>query len=145
VKISEKTIKLVIAISLKNKTIKNNNACNAIINMTVIEKPINFHIINSYLFIGLLKIRNIVLPSTSLNKSWLQTNKTQTKPNISIIARPKSTIILLSSQIVSFPKSREKTMKMNAKNKIKYKNLFLTTSLKVLNAILNIFLLFLII
>jgi len=130
---------------LKNKTIKNNNACNAIINMTVIEKPINFHIINSYLFIGLLKIRNIVLPSTSLNKSWLQTNKTQTKPNISIIARPKSTIILLSSQIVSFPKSREKTMKTNAKNKIKYKNLFLTTSLKVLNAILNIFLLFLII
>ena len=103
------------------------------------EKPRNFHRINSYLFIGFERIRNIVFPSISLNKSWLQTNNTQISQKISIIASPKSTIILLSSPIVSFPSKREKTINTKAKNIIKYKNLFLTISLNVFSAMLNMF------
>ena len=135
----EKNIKLVICMSLKNNTIKNKIDCNNIINKTVEEKPKNLPSINSYLFIGLLKIRKIVFHSTSLKRSWLQTNNTQTNQNISIIDKPKSTIILLSSQIVNLPRSKEKTIKINAKKRIKYRNLFLTTSLNVLSDILNIF------
>jgi hypothetical protein len=101
-------------------------------------KPKNFPNINSYLLIGFDKIRKIVFHSTSLKSNWLQTNKTQIIQKISIIAKPKSTITFESSQIVSCPKEREKIIKTNAKNKIKYKNLFLTISLNVLSPILNI-------
>ena len=101
-------------------------------------KPTNFHNINSDLFIGFDNIKKIVFHSTSLKSNWLQTNKTQTIQNISIIARPKSTIILLSFQSVSCHNKIEKIINTNAKKRIKYKNLFLTISLKVLSAILNI-------
>lgn len=127
-------------IPLKNKTqiykIDWNKTTKNITN----EKPKNLPKINSYLFIGLDKIKNIVFPSTSLKSNWLHTNKTEINENISIIARPKSTITLLSSQIVSFPKAREKIIKTSAKKIIKYKNLFLIISLKVFNAILIIML-----
>ena len=136
----EKLIKLVISISFINKTIKNNIDWNNIIKNIVAEKPSNFHKINSYLFIGLLRIKKIVLPSISLKSSWEPTKSTHTNQNISIIASQKSTIILLSSQIVNFQRDIEKSMKIKAKNNIKYKNLFLTISLKVLIAILNIIL-----
>jgi hypothetical protein len=102
------------------------------------ENQRNFQTINSYLFIGFDKIKNIVFPSISLNKSWLQTNKTLTNQKISIIASQKSTITLLSSQIVSFHKETEKTIKIKAKKMIKYKNLFLIISLNVFKAMFNI-------
>ncbi|MDP2396211.1 MAG: hypothetical protein Q8S84_08230 [bacterium] len=74
-----------------------------------------------------------------MNNSCDQTKSTHTNQNISIIANQKSTIILVSSQIVSLPNAIEKTMNTKAKNRIKYKNLFLTISLNVFNAILIIF------
>lgn len=138
VKTNENTIKFVISISFKNSTTKNRIACNKIIDKIQRENQTNFQIINSYLFIGFDKIKNIVFPSISLNKSWLQTKSTLTNQNISIIASQKSTIILLSSHIVSFHKEIEKTIKTKAKNTITYKNLFLVISLKVFMAIFNI-------
>jgi len=69
VKRRENMIKWSIAISLKNKTKRNNNDCNILIRRIVDEKPKNFHRINSYLFIGFERIRKIVFPSISLNKS----------------------------------------------------------------------------
>ena len=134
----EKTIKEVILIHLINNTAKNSNDCNAIINKIVAENQKNFQRMNSYLFIGLDKIKKIVIHSISLNKSWEPTNNTHTNQKISIIDNQKSTITLLSSQIVSFPNEIENTIKTKAKNKIRYKNLFLTISLNVLSAIFNI-------
>lgn len=134
IKIKEKIIKLSIEIPLKYKTIKYKIDCKNVIKNITRENPKNFHKINSYLFIGFDKIRKIVFHSISLNKSWLHTNKTQTKPNISIIAIQKSVITLPSSQIVSFQSEIEKIINKKAKTKIKYKNLFLTISLNVFNA-----------
>lgn len=138
VKISEKTIKLVTAISFNKSTSKNNIDWNNIIKKIVQENQRSFHNINSYLFIGLLNIKNIVFHSTSLKSNWEPTNNTQTSQNISIIASQKSTIILLSSHIVNVQREIENIIKIKAKNKIRYKNLFLTISLKVLSAIFNI-------
>ncbi len=132
------TIKWSIGIDLNNNTQRNNNAWKNTITAIVPENPKNFQRINSYLPIGFDNIRKIVFPSTSLNSNWLHTNNTPINQNISIIDNPKSTIILLSSQSVNCPKTREKIINKNQKNKIIYKNLFLTISLKVLNAILNI-------
>ena len=60
---------LVISISFINNTIKNNIDCNNIINQIVAENQKNLPKINSYLFIGLLSIKNMVFHSISLNKS----------------------------------------------------------------------------
>ncbi len=131
-------IKWSISIHFMSITAKSKRDWKNTIIAIVAENPKNFQRINSYLPIGFDRIRKIVFPSTSLNKSWLQTNKTPINQNISIIDNPKSTIILLSSQSVNCPKTREKIINKNPKNKIIYKNLFLTISLKVLNAIFNI-------
>lgn len=138
VKTNENIINFVISISLINNTAKNKIVCNKIIERIHRENQTNFPIINSYLFIGLDKIKKIVFHSISLKSNWLQTNKTLKNQNISIIASQKSTIILLSSQIVSFHKEMEKTIKTKAKKTIKYKNLFLVISLNVFKAIFNI-------
>ncbi len=138
VKNNEKSINLVISISLINNTIKNNNDCKAIISIIQRENQKNFQIINSYLLIGFDKIKNIVFHSISLNSNWLHTNKTLKNQNISIIASQKSTTTLLSSQIVNFHKEIEKIINTKAKKTIKYKNLFLVISLNVFNAIFNI-------
>jgi hypothetical protein len=74
--------------------------------------------INSYLSIGFESIKNIVFHSTSLNNSWLQTNITHISPKISIIARPKSTVIFSSFQSVNCPNEREKIININQKNNI---------------------------
>lgn len=137
-KIKENITSLVISISLINTTAKNNIDCNKIIEKIQRENPKNFQIINSYLLIGFDKIKKIVFPSISLKSNWLHTNKTLKNQNISIIASQKSTIILLSSQIVNFHKETEKIIKTKAKKIIKYKNLFLIISLNVFNAIFNI-------
>lgn len=127
-----------IFIQLKNNTQRYKNDCNNVINKIIKLNHKNFPKINSYLLIGLLNIKNIVFPSISLKSSWLQTNKTQISQNISIIAIQKSVITLLSSQIVSFQREIEKIISKNQNTKIRYKNLFLTISLKVFMAILNI-------
>lgn len=137
-KISENIISGVISIHLKNKTHKYKTDCKNTIKDITNESHTNFHKINSYLLIGFDNIKNIVFHSISLNKSWLQTNKTHISQNISIIEIPKSTITLSSSQIVSLPKEREKIINKNQKTTIKYKNLFLTISLNVFSAIFNI-------
>jgi len=98
----------------------------------------NFHNINSYLFIGFDNIKNIVFQSISLNNNWLHIKITPTRPNISIIAIQKSTIIFSSSQIDSFHKKIEKNINTIQKAIIKYRNLFLTISLKVFMTIFNI-------
>lgn len=131
----DQIIKLSISIFLKNKTIKNNIDWKSVIKSIVIENQRIFQRINSYLFIGLLNIKKIVFHSTSLNNNWLHTNKTQRSQNISIIANQKSTIILESSPIVSFHKIIENAIKINQKNTIIYKYLFLIISLNVFNAI----------
>jgi len=136
---SEKIIKLVISMPFINKTIKNRIDCRATINATVAEKPKNFPSINSYLLIGLLSIKNIVFHSISLKSNWDHTNNTHTNQNISIIANQKSTITLLSSHIVNFQSATENTINTKAKNRIKYKNLFLVISLKVFSAMFNMF------
>lgn len=136
---NENAINLVISISFINNTIKKSIDCKNIIKNIVAENQKNLPKINSYLWIGLLSIKNIVFHSISLNNSCDQTKSTHTNQNISIIANQKSTIILVSSQIVSLPNAIEKTMNTKAKNRIKYKNLFLTISLNVFNAILIIF------
>ena len=92
---------------------------------------------NSYLFMGLLRIKNIVFHSTSLNKSWLHINTTHISQKISIIDNQKSTIILESSHIVNFHNVTENAININAKNKIIYKYLFLIISLNVLIAMLS--------
>ncbi len=138
IKIKEKSIKISISIHLKYKTIKYKIDCKNVIRNITLENPKNFPKINSYLLIGFDKIRKIVFHSISLNKSWLHTNKTPTKPNISIIAIQKSVTTFWSSQIVSFPREIEKIINKKAKTKIKYKNLFLTISLNVFNAMFNI-------
>lgn len=138
IKRSENNIKPSISIHLKYKTIKYKIDCKNVIKNITSQNPKNFHRINSYLLIGFESIKKIVFPSISLNKSWLQTNKTHINQKISIIAIPKSVMTLLSSPIVSFQSEIEKTINKKAKTKIKYKNLFLTISLNVLNAILNI-------
>jgi len=131
-------IKKSIQIHLKYKTHRYRIDCKNVIRKIISENQTNLPRINSHLLIGLLNIKKIVFHSISLNKSWLQTNKTQTNQNISIIEIPKSTITLSSSQIVSFHKEIEKVISKNAKTKIKYKNLFLIISLKVFSAIFNI-------
>lgn len=108
-----------IGIDLKSKTIKNNNASRKTTINIQIENPKNFHKINSYLFIGLDKIRKIVFHSISLKRSWLQIKSTLKNQKISIIASQKSSIILSSSHIVNFPKAMEKIIKINAKNIIR--------------------------
>ncbi len=137
VKINENNTNLVISISFINNTIKNNIDCKNIIKNIVAENQKNLPNINSYLFIGLLSIKNIVFHSISLNNNCDHTKSTHTSQNISIIANQKSTMIFESSQIVSLPNAIEKTMNTKAKNNIKYKNLFLTISLNVFNAIFN--------
>ena len=139
VNMREKTISEVTSISLSNNTIKKSRDCSNIISEIVPEKPRNLPKINSYLCIGLESIKNIVLPSTSLKRSWDHTKSTHTSPKNSIIARPKSTMIFESSQIVSFPSDIENNIKAKAKNIIKYKNLFLTISLNVLSVIFSIY------
>ena len=115
----EKLIKLVISIPFISNTDKNNIDWSSTIRKIVAENQKNLPNMNSYLFIGLLSIKNIVFHSISLNKSWDHTNNTPTSQNISIIANQKSTIILLSSQIVNFPNNRENIMNTKAKNKIR--------------------------
>jgi len=64
-----KSIKLVISISLIKRTIRNNIDCKNTIRNIVAENHRNFQSINSYLFIGLDKIKNIVFQSISLKSS----------------------------------------------------------------------------
>jgi hypothetical protein len=98
----------------------------------------NFHTINSYLLIGLLKIKKIVFHSISLNKSWLQTKSTPISQKISIRAIQKSKITFSPSPIVSFPSQTDNKRNKTANTKIKYKNLFLIISFNVLSAIFHI-------
>gem|GEM_PF-5255365 len=81
----------------------------------VAENHKNFQRINSYLLIGFERMRNIVFHSISLYRSCVPVKSTPTRPNISIIASPKSTIILSSSQMVSFPNQIENIMNIKAK------------------------------
>lgn len=118
VKKSDHKISEVISMSLNNKTLRNTNDWNIIIRRIVREKPKNFPRIKSCLLIGLLKIRKIVFHSISRNNSWLPTNRTPTSQKNSIIAIPKSTITFSSSPMVSFPRARENTKKIHAKNSI---------------------------
>jgi hypothetical protein len=103
---------------LNNNTSKNNNDCTNTINPIVHVNHKNLPRINSYLSIGLDKIKKIVFHSTSLNKSWLQTNITQISQNISIIASQKSTIIFSEFHRVNCHNDNEKIMKMSQKNSI---------------------------
>jgi hypothetical protein len=66
---SENKMSFVISISLKKRTPRNKSDCARIIRRIVAENQKNFHKINSYLAIGLLKIRKIVFPSISLKRS----------------------------------------------------------------------------
>jgi hypothetical protein len=59
----------VISISLIASTDKNRSDCTNIIRKIVAEKPKNFPIINSYLLIGLERIRKIVFHSISLKSN----------------------------------------------------------------------------
>lgn len=118
-KIKENTIKDSISIHLKYKTNKYNIDCKKTIKNITSPNQKNFHKINSYLLIGFDNIKNIVFHSISLNKSWLQTNKTQINQKISIIAIQKSVITFWSSPIVSFHKDKEKIINKNANNKIR--------------------------
>lgn len=131
-------IRCVIPIPLRSNTHKNNNAWKITIKAIVPEKPKNFPRIKSCLLIGLESMRNIVFPSTSLNNNWLPTNNTQIRPKTSIIPRPKSTITFSLWPIVNSQRAIENRINTKAKNKIKYKNLFLTISLKVFLAIFSI-------
>jgi hypothetical protein len=102
------------------------------------ENQKNFPSIKSCRFIGLESMRKMVFHSISLKRSWLQTNRTQISQKTSIIDKPKSTITFSDSQMVSLPRARENRVNIPAKKTIRYKNLFLTISLNVLRAILNI-------
>lgn len=128
----------VISMPWNNKTAKYKIACNPTIKAIVPENPKNLPNMKSCLLIGLESIRNIVFPSISLKSSWLPTKSTPISPNISIIPSPKSTITFSDSQMVSFPRAKENKINTKAKNRMRYKNLFLTISLKVFLAIFNI-------
>lgn len=138
IKKRENNTKISIGIFFKNKTQRNKSDCKKVIIKITPANHKNFHTINSYLWIGLLKIKKIVFHSISLNKSWLPTNKTQIIPKISMSAIQKSKITLSDSPIVSFHKETERIIKSNAKTRIRYKNLFLIISFKVLTAIFHI-------
>lgn len=136
--ISENIISKSIEIHVKNSIAKYKSDCKKVIRNITRENQKNFHKINSYLFIGFDRIKKIVFHSISLNNNWLPTNKTQTSQKISIIAIPKSTIILSPSHIVNFESEIEKIINKKANTSIRYKNLFLTISLNVFNAMFNI-------
>ena len=138
VKNTAQSIKSVMTIPLSNNTTRNKADCSSTIRAIVPENPKNFPRIKSCLLIGLESIKNIVFPSTSLNKSWLHTNNTPISPNISIIPSPKSTMTFSDSPRVRAPRAREKSINTKAKNRIRYKNLFLTISLKVFLAMFHI-------
>jgi len=121
-----------ISIHWKNNTARYRRDCNPTIRAIVPENPKNFPRIKSCLLIGFESMRKIVFPSISLNSNWLPTKSTQISPKISIIPRPKSTTTLSDSPIVSFHSARENRINTKAKNRIRYKNLFLTISLKFL-------------
>ena len=125
-------------ISWNNNTPKNKTAWAKIIRQMVRENQRYFQSIKSCLLKGFERIKKIVFPSTSLKRSWLPTNKTQIIQNISIIASQKSTMTFSHSPIVSFPSASENIINIQAKKSIRYKNLFLTISLNVFFAILNI-------
>jgi hypothetical protein len=105
-------------IPLNKSTNKNNRDCTNTINAIVHVNHINLPRINSYLSIGFDKIRKIVFHSTSLNRSWLQTNITHINQKISIIANQKSTIIFSAFPSVSCPRDIEKIININQKNNI---------------------------
>lgn len=136
------TIRCVISISLKNNIKRNRIDWKNIIKAIAPEKPKNFPRMKSCRLIGLLKIRKIVFPSTSLKRSWLPTNNIPISPKISIIPNPKSTITFSLSPIVRLPRAKENNIKINAKKRMRYKNLFLTISLKVFIAMFNMVWLF---
>jgi hypothetical protein len=123
--------------------LKNNIHKKSIVSIIVIkkitkEKPKNFQIMKSLLFIGLLKIKKIVFHSISLKRSWLHINKTQISQKISIVDNQKSIMIFFVSQIVKLSSNKEKNIKIIQKKIIIYKYLFLIISLKVFNVMLNI-------
>ena len=62
-------IKFVISISLKNNIHKKRIVSIIVIRKMTKEKPKNFQIMKSLLFIGLLKIKKIVFHSISLKRS----------------------------------------------------------------------------
>lgn len=136
--IIDQIMRLSICIFWKKSRDKKIIAWKSIISKIAKEKPKNFHKINSYLLIGLDKIKKIVFPSISLKSSWLHTKSTQIRPKISIIASQKSMIILLVSQIVNFDREIEKIINTNAKKSIIYKYLFLEISLNVFIAMFSI-------
>ena len=138
VKNKAQDIRFVIAISENSNTPRNTSDWTRIIKAIVPENPKNFPRIKSCLFIGFESMRKIVFHSTSLNNSWLPTKSTPISPNISIIPSPKSTITFSDSPIVSFPRARENIINTKAKKRIRYKNLFLTISLKVFLAMFSI-------
>ena len=82
-------------------------------------------------------VRCTISPISTTYNNCDPTNRTQIKPNNSIIASQKSTIIFSSFPKVNFHKAIENKINTKAKNRIKYKNLFLTISLNVLMAMLN--------
>ena len=92
----------------------------------------------SCLLIGFESIRKIVFHSISLKSNWLHTKSTHISQKISIIPSPKSTITLSHSPIVRFHSAIEKMINTKAKKSMRYKNLFLTISLKVFLEIFNI-------
>jgi hypothetical protein len=136
--IIDQIISLSITIHCNKSIVKNTIDSNKTIRKIINENHKIFPKINSYLLIGLDKIKKIVFQSTSLKSNWLQTNNTQSNQKISIIDKPKSTIILLFCHIVNFHRSIEKIIKTKEKNTIIYKYLFLIISLKVFNAMFNI-------
>ena len=111
----DQSINFVISISFIKSINKNKKDCKTVINKIVIEKPKNFHKIKSVLVIGLLKFKKIVFHSISLNKSWLQINKTQISQKISIAPSQKSITIYVVSQIVNFCNNKEKNIKITQK------------------------------
>lgn len=136
-------IRWFISIPFSHNTARKRRDCKTTINIIVAEKPKNFPKIKSCLLIGLESIKKIVFPSISLNNNWLQTKSTPISPKISIIPRPKSTITLCSLfPIVRPQRANEKIINTNAKNRIRYKNLFLTISLKVFLAMFNMTMVF---
>lgn len=138
VKKSVQSIREVISIPWLARTPRYTPDCNSIMSAITPRNPKYFHKIKSLLRIGLERIRKIVFPSISLKRSWLPTNKTEIRPKTSIIARPKSTITLFPSPIVSFPRARENRIKTKAKKTIRYKKRLRTISKKVFFAIFSI-------
>lgn len=114
----DQNTKLEISIHWKKSIHKKSKLSKKVMKNITLEKPKNFQIIKSFLFIGLLKIKKIVFHSISLNKSWLQINKIQISQKISIIDNQKSIIILFVSQIVNSANKRENKIKINQKKTI---------------------------